>query len=146
MRGDGTSGRLWRAVVSLLAVAGVGSACASSSQDRRPITREEFFEFVVGHGFTGVSGSNFGFSADPPMLGGYDGCNHNSGALEFSNGEVVFPAEGMVGTDRLCEGLPTDGFGWVFGLWLVESDGSLVVIAARDGSEHAVPDITIPDP
>lgn len=145
MRGDRASG-LWRSVVALLVVAGLASACASLTEERRPITRDEFFEFVVGHKFTGASGSNFGFSADPPMLGGYDGCNHSSGRLEFADGSVIFPPEGMEGTERGCDGIVTEGFGWVFGKWMVEPDGSLVVIAASDGSEHAVPDIAIPDP
>ncbi len=137
---------LWRSVVALLVVAGLASACASLTEERRPITKDEFFEFVVGHSFTGVPGSHFGFSADPPTISGSDGCNDLSGRLEFTDGTVVFPAEGMEGTERGCEGIVTEGFGWVFGKWMVEPDGSLVVIAAFDGTEHAVPDITVPDP
>ena len=146
MRGDGTSGGLWGSAVALLVVVGLGSACASSSQERRPITQDEFFEFVVGHSFTGASGSHFGFSEDPPSISGFDGCNTASGSFEFIDSSVVFPADGLQGTERGCEGIVVEGFGWVFGKWMVESDGSLVVIAAFDGTEHVVPDITVPDP
>ena len=58
----------------------------------------------------------------------------------------MFPEGGLQGTERGCPGVETGSGGGPFGMWMVEPDGSIVVIAALDGSEHVVLDITIPNP
>lgn len=151
MRRHNTCSDLRISALALLAVWTLGSACSdqkasdSSMPSRRPMTTEEFYEVVVGRlSLEGVSGSYAGFSDDPPTVSGFDGCNSWSGSFEFADGSVDFPDEGMQATELACPGVATDGFNWVFGQWLVEPDGSVVVIAESDGQKHEVPGVAVP--
>ncbi|HAP77319.1 MAG TPA: hypothetical protein DCR14_14695 [Acidimicrobiaceae bacterium] len=140
--------RGWNVAAVFALVAAVGScSLVEPAPSRRPITEEEFYEYVVGHTiFRSEAGEGYvGIGGDPPMVGGFDGCNDFSGPLVFSDGEVVFPEEGLMGTELACPGVELGTGGSPFGMWMVEPDGSLVVIATLDGSEQVVPDITVPN-
>ena len=135
------------ALVAAVSSCGEEQTSGSSAPSRRPITEEEFYEYVVGHTiFRSSSGGYVDIAGDPPAISGFDGCNWFAGPLVFSDGEVVFPEGGLQGTERGCPGVETGSGGGPFGMWMVEPDGSIVLIAALDGSEHVVLDISVPNP
>lgn len=133
------------ALVVTVSSCGEEQTSGSSAPSRRPITEEEFYEYVVGHTiFRSEAGGYVSIGGDPG-ISGFDGCNQFSGRLVFLDGEVVYPEEGNDGTELACPGVEIGTGGLLYGKWMVEPDGSLVVISAYDGSEQVVPDITIPD-
>ena len=135
------------ALVAAVSSCGEEQTSGSSAPSRRPITEDEFYEYVVGHAiFRSEAGEGYvGIGGDPPVVSGFNGCNQFSGSLVFSDGEVLFPDD-MEASEAFCPGVELGTGGSPFGMWMVEPDGSLVVIATLDGSEQVVPDITIPGP
>lgn len=132
--------RVWRQLALLvvpLAIVSCDDGGKVQPSEGRPLTTAEFLDRFGNRGWDAPGGGGGYFNANDMTIHLDNNCYAATGALEFVDGELRFPSDGLQAPEVPCEGVEPYDANWVFGTWMVEPDGSVVVIAG-DASEHPV--------